>query len=274
MERNERPQRMLARMAELFDLPADIVAGLCHVEMLGDRQLFLEGHSGILSYGTEQIDVGAGSLILRVRGQNLTLRSMTDSEVRIFGKIDAVEYVRCGSYAEKSRQAAARQCMRVRKERVPRADAEPLLRAGHRILGRQVDRRYGAVVLRGTRRPARAAPCRRGLRGGGIYRAHGGHADATRCSSAAFCVRRCCSSTRFSSGILRSRATRPSRLRRFCMPCASTACTAERLSTRSARRISATAFCRSSRTSAGWRSTCAAVRPMCRCASACAHPSG
>ena len=93
MERNERPQRMLARMAELFDLPADIVAGLCHVEMLGDRQLFLEGHSGILSYGTEQIDVGAGSLILRVRGQNLTLRSMTDSEVRIFGKIDAVEYV-------------------------------------------------------------------------------------------------------------------------------------------------------------------------------------
>ena len=94
MERNERPQRMLARMAELFDLRADIVAGLCHVEMLGDRQLFLEGHSGILSYGTEQVDVGAGSLILRVRGQNLTLRSMTDSEVRIFGKIDAVEYVR------------------------------------------------------------------------------------------------------------------------------------------------------------------------------------
>ena len=36
MERNERPQRMLARMAELFDLPADIVAGLCHVGMLGD----------------------------------------------------------------------------------------------------------------------------------------------------------------------------------------------------------------------------------------------
>ena len=45
-------------------------------------------------YGTEQIDVGAGSLILRVRGRELTLRSMTDSELRIFGKIDAVEYVR------------------------------------------------------------------------------------------------------------------------------------------------------------------------------------
>ena len=52
MERNERPQRMLARMAELFDLPADIVAGLCHVEMLGDRQLFLGDTAG--SCPTEQ----------------------------------------------------------------------------------------------------------------------------------------------------------------------------------------------------------------------------
>ena len=48
MERNERPQRMLARMAELFDLPADIVAGLCHVEMLGDRQLFLEDRKSVV----------------------------------------------------------------------------------------------------------------------------------------------------------------------------------------------------------------------------------
>ena len=42
----------LARMAELFDLPADVAAGLSHMELLGDRQLFLEGHEGLLAYGT------------------------------------------------------------------------------------------------------------------------------------------------------------------------------------------------------------------------------
>ena len=94
MGRNERPQRMMTRIAELFDLPADVVAGLCHVELLGDRQLFLEGHGGILSYGTEQIDVNAGALILRVQGSALTLRSMTDTEVRISGRIDTIGYVR------------------------------------------------------------------------------------------------------------------------------------------------------------------------------------
>ena len=84
----------LARMAELFDLPADVAAGLSHMELLGDRQLFLEGHGGILSYGTERIDVNAGPLILRVSGEGLTLCSMTDAEVRISGRIDKVEYVR------------------------------------------------------------------------------------------------------------------------------------------------------------------------------------
>lgn len=28
----------LARMAELFDLPADVAAGLSHMELLGDRR--------------------------------------------------------------------------------------------------------------------------------------------------------------------------------------------------------------------------------------------
>ena len=94
MEKKREQGGILEGVAELFDLPGDVVAGLCHLEMLGDRQLFLEGHGGILSYGTEQIDVNAGPLILRVRGQDLTLRSMTDAEVRISGRIDAVEYVR------------------------------------------------------------------------------------------------------------------------------------------------------------------------------------
>ena len=94
MERKREQGGILEGVAELFDLPADVVAGLCHVELLGDRQLFLEGHGGILSYGTEQIDINAGALILRVRGSGLTLRSMTDAEIRISGRIDAVEYVR------------------------------------------------------------------------------------------------------------------------------------------------------------------------------------
>lgn len=90
----EHKEQMLTRVAEMFDLPADLVAGACHMEILGDRQLFLEGHDGILSYGTEQIDVSAGALVVRVSGSDLTLKSMTEDEVRIRGKIESVAYIR------------------------------------------------------------------------------------------------------------------------------------------------------------------------------------
>ena len=81
-------------MAELFDLPADVVAGLPHLEMVGSRQLYLEHHLGILAYGEEQIDVNTAAGVLRVSGRGLSLLAMTAEELRIGGNIASVEWVK------------------------------------------------------------------------------------------------------------------------------------------------------------------------------------
>lgn len=94
MERNRKENRVLDTVAELFDLPADVVAGLPRMEMVGSRQLYLEHHAGILAYSDEQIDVNTPEGILRVRGERLTLTAMTAEELRIGGAIAAVEWVR------------------------------------------------------------------------------------------------------------------------------------------------------------------------------------
>lgn len=94
MDKYGKTQELRTRMAELFDLPADLVAGLTHMEVLGDRQFFLEGHEGILACGDTQIDISAGALVVRLRGAGLELRSMTEHEVRVRGRIDAVEFIR------------------------------------------------------------------------------------------------------------------------------------------------------------------------------------
>ena len=94
MEQFGKTRELRARMAELFDLPADLVAGLAHMELLGDRQFYLEGHEGILAYSDTQIDVSTRAAVVRVRGAGLELRSMTGDEVRIRGRIDAVELLR------------------------------------------------------------------------------------------------------------------------------------------------------------------------------------
>ena len=93
MERNRRERSVLSTVAELFDLPADVVAGLPRLDMVGNRQLYLEHHTGLLAYSTEQIDANTTAGVLRVRGTNLTLLAMTAEELRIGGRIDAVEWV-------------------------------------------------------------------------------------------------------------------------------------------------------------------------------------
>ena len=95
MERNRRDREsgVLAAAAELFDLPADIVAGLPRLEMVGSRQLYLEHHTGLLAYTEEQIDANTSSGVLRVRGERLTLMAMTAGELRIGWKIASIEWV-------------------------------------------------------------------------------------------------------------------------------------------------------------------------------------
>ena len=57
MEKRKREKNVLAGAAELFDLPADMVAGLPHVEVVGNGHFYLENHHGILSYSGEEIDI-------------------------------------------------------------------------------------------------------------------------------------------------------------------------------------------------------------------------
>lgn len=83
----------LTEAAELFDLPADVVAGLPHVEVLGKTQFYMENHRGILSYSEEAIAINGESMIVRVRGKGLELMSMTGAALRIQGEIAVVEWV-------------------------------------------------------------------------------------------------------------------------------------------------------------------------------------
>ncbi len=93
MEKNRRETGVLSQAAELFDLPADLVAGLPHVELMGNRQFYMENHRGILSYSGEEIDINGDGLILRVYGRDLELVSMTGEALRIRGIITRVEWV-------------------------------------------------------------------------------------------------------------------------------------------------------------------------------------
>lgn len=85
---------LLLRASRLFDLPADALAGAPRVEVIGDGELHMGPHRGILAYGPEEIHISGGSLVVLVRGSGLELRAMTPEELLITGTIKAVEFMR------------------------------------------------------------------------------------------------------------------------------------------------------------------------------------
>lgn len=90
MARKPRRVRFLERTAEIFDLPADAVAGLPRLELVGDGELRVENHKGILAYGREEIHVSGGVYLIKIMGQELELRAMTGLELLITGKISQI----------------------------------------------------------------------------------------------------------------------------------------------------------------------------------------
>ena len=91
MERSGRKERLLERTAEALELPGDVVAGLPRIELTGDRELRMENHRGILAYGSREIQISGGRLVVKVRGENLELRAMNAGELLITGALRGVE---------------------------------------------------------------------------------------------------------------------------------------------------------------------------------------
>jgi sporulation protein YqfC len=89
----EPKKNLFERAADLFDLPADVLAGLPHLEIAGCRRLLLENHKGILEYSDRQIDINGGQVIVRIKGKDLDLRAMNANELSLEGLIFGVEFV-------------------------------------------------------------------------------------------------------------------------------------------------------------------------------------
>lgn len=87
-----RKESILEKTSAVLDLPGDLLPGVPRIELLGDRELHMESHRGILAYGSEEIHIAGGKLVVRVRGEGLELRAMDPARLLITGRIEAVEF--------------------------------------------------------------------------------------------------------------------------------------------------------------------------------------
>jgi sporulation protein YqfC len=89
MRRINRKLRKMA--ADLLDLPQDVVMDLPRLTMIGDRQLYIENHRGVLHFSSEKLRLALSKGELEVTGSDLIIRTIWTEEVFIEGVIKNIE---------------------------------------------------------------------------------------------------------------------------------------------------------------------------------------
>jgi len=87
-------RRWRRRLGEILDLPQDITLDLPRVTVLGDLQVLVENHRGVIRYAPEEVVIAMSGGRVAVRGRDLGLTVISSSGVTITGLVDAVRFER------------------------------------------------------------------------------------------------------------------------------------------------------------------------------------
>ena len=82
----------LLRTAETLDLPGEVLAGQFVLTLTGNGRLALEGHGGILEYGSDLTAVRCGRLIAEIRGERLTVAAVSETALVLTGTVWEVSF--------------------------------------------------------------------------------------------------------------------------------------------------------------------------------------
>ncbi|MGI6092539.1 MAG: sporulation protein YqfC [Veillonellaceae bacterium] len=84
--------RGLQKLAGILEIPQDIVLDLPRITMLGNKQILIENHKGIIEYTPSlvRIKVSQGELI--INGNNLSLSNLQIEQILVEGTVRDVVY--------------------------------------------------------------------------------------------------------------------------------------------------------------------------------------
>lgn len=89
---SDKKDNFLEKAADILDIPGEVVAGMPRITVTGCRRVLVENHKGILEYGSEEIHINGGRMVLKLRGKGMELRSLNTTELLITGRITGMDF--------------------------------------------------------------------------------------------------------------------------------------------------------------------------------------
>lgn len=91
-ERKEPEESLGERLARLFEIPGEICGNRPKVTAIGRGEVLIENFKGIMDFQDGTIRINTNNGIIKVVGESLNIREITNEEIIIGGKISNIDY--------------------------------------------------------------------------------------------------------------------------------------------------------------------------------------
>ncbi len=90
----EKNKEMISRaMADLLEIPKDLVLDIPKITMIGRGELYLENHRGIIEYSKQRLRINLSRGFLEILGDHLEIKALLPDEIKIAGDISTCRFV-------------------------------------------------------------------------------------------------------------------------------------------------------------------------------------
>lgn len=86
-------RRMKEEMADILDLPREVMLNLPKISVIGRGQMFIENHKGMIEYSPDRIRINTTCGAVRIGGCGLTVKNIGAEDMLISGDIEILEYL-------------------------------------------------------------------------------------------------------------------------------------------------------------------------------------
>jgi sporulation protein YqfC len=84
---------MKSNLSEVFELPRDIMLNLPKISMIGNNQMLVENHKGVIEYTPQRIRVNSSIGVIRVQGRDMNLKNIAADDIMITGEVKMIEFL-------------------------------------------------------------------------------------------------------------------------------------------------------------------------------------
>ncbi len=82
--------KIYKKITNALELPKEVTLDYPKITLMGDESLTVENHKGLIEFSQTVIRLNTKIYILKVSGENLDIKNISEDEIEIFGRITAL----------------------------------------------------------------------------------------------------------------------------------------------------------------------------------------